>query len=138
MSVIEEHKEKRRALGRGLDSLLPSGPRLATASAPPPAVMPPPIVPGAAIPVPEVAEMRSARPADDAVHQIALDLIDQARNLIDSIKCGIMSAKRAPKITIDGPHIARLAAKPAGVIFIGPIFPDVDSLRAQMRFVRIA
>jgi ParB family chromosome partitioning protein len=76
MSVIEEHKEKRRALGRGLDSLLPSGPRLATASAPPPAVMPPPIVPGAAIPVPEVAEMRSARPADDAVHQIALDLID--------------------------------------------------------------
>jgi hypothetical protein len=39
MSVIEEHKEKRRALGRGLDSLLPSGPRLATASAPPPVIL---------------------------------------------------------------------------------------------------
>jgi ParB family transcriptional regulator, chromosome partitioning protein len=76
MSVIEEHKEKRRALGRGLDSLLPSGPRLATASVPPPAVMPPPIVSAAAIAVPEVAEMRAARPADDAVHQIALDRID--------------------------------------------------------------
>ena len=39
MSAIEEHKEKRRALGRGLDSLLPSGPRLATAPVPTPAVM---------------------------------------------------------------------------------------------------
>ena len=44
MSAIEEHKEKRRALGRGLDSLLPSGPRLATAAVPAPAVMPPPVV----------------------------------------------------------------------------------------------
>jgi ParB family chromosome partitioning protein len=44
MSAIEEHKEKRRALGRGLDSLLPSGPRLATATVPAPAVMPPPVV----------------------------------------------------------------------------------------------
>src|SRR5205814_6902742 len=34
MSAVEEHKpvEKRRALGRGLDSLLPSGPRVVTAS----------------------------------------------------------------------------------------------------------
>ena len=34
MAVIEEHKpiEKRRALGRGLDSLLPSGPRVVTPS----------------------------------------------------------------------------------------------------------
>lgn len=76
MSVIEEHKEKRRALGRGLDSLLPSGPRLATASVPPPAVISPPIVPGAAIPVAEIAERRAALPDDNAVHQIALDLID--------------------------------------------------------------
>ena len=38
MAVIEEHKpvEKRRALGRGLDSLLPSGPRVVT----PPVVIP--------------------------------------------------------------------------------------------------
>ena len=43
MSAIEEHKpaEKRRALGRGLDSLLPSGPRVVAAA---PAVMPPPVV----------------------------------------------------------------------------------------------
>jgi ParB family transcriptional regulator, chromosome partitioning protein len=39
MAVAEEHKpvEKRRALGRGLESLLPSGPRVV----PPPAVNPP-------------------------------------------------------------------------------------------------
>src|SRR6266700_2046 len=43
MSAVEEHKpaEKRRALGRGLDSLLPSGPRVVAA----PAVMPHPAVP---------------------------------------------------------------------------------------------
>src|SRR6184192_1789014 len=52
MAAIEEHKpaEKRRALGRGLDSLLPSGPRVvaaapASATAAPPAhVLPPPVV----------------------------------------------------------------------------------------------
>jgi len=35
MAAIEEHKpaEKRRALGRGLDSLLPSGPRVVTSAA---------------------------------------------------------------------------------------------------------
>src|ERR1041385_2579598 len=55
MSAVEEHKpvEKRRALGRGLDSLLPSGPRIVTAAPaaartgeagpdiPPPVVIPP-------------------------------------------------------------------------------------------------
>src|SRR5438105_6499064 len=53
MSAIEEHKpvEKRRVLGRGLDSLLPAGPRVVAAS---PAVMPPPAaVPG------EIAELHA-------------------------------------------------------------------------------
>ncbi len=71
MAAIEEQKapEKRRALGRGLDSLLPSGPRVLTATAP--AVMPPPA------PTPtHVAEMQ-ARAEGDAVEQIPLDLIDE-------------------------------------------------------------
>src|SRR6202140_4438589 len=56
MAAIEEHKpaEKRRALGRGLDSLLPSGPRVvaaAPATAVSPAVVPPPVVPGSVAPV---------------------------------------------------------------------------------------
>jgi len=66
MSAIEEHKEKRRALGRGLDSLLPSGPRLATATVPAPAVMPPPVViptvPGAEPSTPvDIGEIHAAR-----------------------------------------------------------------------------
>ncbi len=82
MAAIEEHKstEKRRALGRGLDSLLPSGPRVVTAPAP--AVMPPPA------PVPaRVAEIQ-ARAEGDVVEQIPLDLIDenpyQTRRSFDS------------------------------------------------------
>jgi ParB family transcriptional regulator, chromosome partitioning protein len=56
MAAIEEHKpaEKRRALGRGLDSLLPSGPRVVTAApatAVAPAVVPPQVVPGSVAPV---------------------------------------------------------------------------------------
>jgi ParB family transcriptional regulator, chromosome partitioning protein len=82
MSAIEGHKpaEKRRALGRGLDALLPSGPRLATATVPTPAAMPP-VVSGAAVPAPataaEVTELRPGAPRADAVQQIALELIDK-------------------------------------------------------------
>ena len=55
MAAIEEHKpaEKRRALGRGLDSLLPSGPRVVAAApgtAVSPAVVPPQVVPGSVAP----------------------------------------------------------------------------------------
>jgi ParB family chromosome partitioning protein len=89
MSVIEEHKEKRRALGRGLDSLLPSGPRLATAPVPPPAVIPPSSVPGAAAGAAEVAEIRAALRTGEVVQQIALDLIDhnpyQTRTKFDEV-----------------------------------------------------
>src|SRR5260221_1721331 len=76
MSAIEEHKpaEKRRALGRGLDSLLPSGPRLATATVPPPAVMPPPSAHASHVPV---AELRPSPAAGDAVQLIELDRIDE-------------------------------------------------------------
>ena len=66
MPVIEEHKptEKRRALGRGLDSLLPSGPRVL-----------PPLAPPA---VPRAAERASAAAADgERVAEIPLELIDE-------------------------------------------------------------
>src|SRR5689334_2409245 len=74
MSAVEEHKpvEKRRALGRGLDSLLPAGPRIvSSASAATPAVVPDPVViPAAApsiappqlTPIPgEIAEIHAGR-----------------------------------------------------------------------------
>jgi ParB family transcriptional regulator, chromosome partitioning protein len=68
---IEEQKlpEKRRALGRGLDSLLPSGPRVVTAAAP--AVMPPPA------PANAFVGAMQARAEGDVVEQIPLDLIDE-------------------------------------------------------------
>jgi ParB family chromosome partitioning protein len=70
VAAIEEHKatEKRRALGRGLDSLLPSGPRVVASAA---AVMPPPAVVSG-----RVTEMQ-ARAEGDVVEQIPLDLIDE-------------------------------------------------------------
>jgi ParB family chromosome partitioning protein len=89
VAAIEEHKptEKRRALGRGLDSLLPSGPRVVSAApaiavTPGPAIVPQPsAVPG------EIAELHGAAGREksppththqgDVVEQIALDLIDE-------------------------------------------------------------
>ena len=73
MAAIEEPKEKdkRRALGRGLDSLLPSGPR--AVAAPAPAGMPHPapvVVTG------RVAELQ-ARSEGDVVEQIPLDRIEE-------------------------------------------------------------
>ncbi len=66
----ERPADKRRALGRGLDSLLPGGPRMVTAAAP-----------GASAPASEdhggiVAEIQAAAAPRDAVMQIRLDRID--------------------------------------------------------------
>src|SRR6266699_1613680 len=71
MSAVEEHKpaEKRRALGRGLDSLLPSGPRVVAAAAP--TVMPAPGVAPA-----NTVELQ-ARAEGDVVEQFPHDLIDE-------------------------------------------------------------
>src|SRR5437879_3958154 len=70
MAAIEEHKpvEKRRALGRGLDSLLPAGPRVVAAAAP--GIMPP------AAAISEHTPER-LRPEGDLVEQIPLDLVDE-------------------------------------------------------------
>src|SRR5581483_7983845 len=68
MSAIEEAKpvEKRRALGRGLDSLLPSGPRMVPNTA---VAMAPAAAPGK-------AEIHP-RAEGDVVEHISLDLIDE-------------------------------------------------------------
>lgn len=62
MAAIEEHKpvEKRRALGRGLESLLPSGPRVVAAApttAVAPVVIPAAVAPVIAEPGPELVPM---------------------------------------------------------------------------------
>jgi ParB family transcriptional regulator, chromosome partitioning protein len=109
MSAVEEHKpvEKRRALGRGLDSLLPAGPRVVAAAAP--VVMPTPVaVPQDPSALPgEIAEIHAGRekspptsldqaatrtgvsaPHGQEIIEIPLDLIDenpyQTRRTFDS------------------------------------------------------
>jgi ParB family chromosome partitioning protein len=101
MAAIEEHKpaEKRRALGRGLDSLLPSGPRVvspgsAAAAASSPVVIPPqPMAPAGPAIVPpypatssgsagagtrtEPAPSLATGTRGQEVIEIALDLIDE-------------------------------------------------------------
>jgi len=107
MSAVEEHKpaEKRRALGRGLDSLLPAGPRVVTAAPPiaasaiPGPVAIPSIAPQSPVPA-EIAEIHAGREQSppkpsldgapgvgtqqvetgaqgDVVRQVPLDLIDE-------------------------------------------------------------
>ena len=81
MAAIEEHKpaEKRRALGRGLDSLLPSGPRVVSSG---PAIVPQPAAtsgaeqPTRTEPGPSPSNGVSA-PRGQEVVEIPLDLIDE-------------------------------------------------------------
>ena len=96
MAAIEEHKpaEKRRALGRGLDSLLPSGPRAvpsgpATAVASAPVVIPPQVGTSAGpaiVPPPPATtsiggeagtRTEVSAPHGQEIFEIALDLIDE-------------------------------------------------------------
>lgn len=103
MSAVEEHKpvEKRRALGRGLDSLLPAGPRVVP-SAPSartgvsephgPAVVPPPVViPGAvASAAPprepaEIAEIHAAREISPSQRRGEVGHADSEPNVLQEI-----------------------------------------------------
>jgi ParB family chromosome partitioning protein len=112
MGAVEEHKapEKRRALGRGLDSLLPAGPRVvaaAPAGAPAPAVMPPPIViPTAAGSAgPPVVVPEAAPPVGEASPVAVPEVIDELHAGVDhrksasknpSASLGISAAGSAP------------------------------------------
>jgi ParB family chromosome partitioning protein len=119
MGAVEEHKapEKRRALGRGLDSLLPAGPRVvaaAPAAAPAPAVMPPPIViptvAGSA--VPPVVVLEAAPPVGEASPVAVPAVIDELHAGVDrksasknpSASRGISAAGSAPaeRLNSDG------------------------------------
>src|SRR5712692_2590850 len=49
-----------------------------------------------------------------------------------------MTAERTPEITVNRTEIAGLATKAPSVFCVGPLFPDVYALRAQVGFVRIS
>src|ERR1051326_8217257 len=69
--------------------------------------------------------------------RIRFDLLDQARNLIDAVAFRIMATERSPEVTVDWAHVTRLPPKSARVLPVGPLFPDIDSLLAQVCFVRV-
>src|SRR5713226_2721868 len=49
-----------------------------------------------------------------------------------------MATKGTPEIAVNRTEIAGLATKAPRVFFVGPFLPDVHSLRAQVRLVRVA
>jgi len=149
MSAIEDQKpiEKRRALGRGLDSLLPSGPRVVAATAP--AVMPPPTAAPS-----QVVELQ-ARAEGDVVEQIPLDLIGEnpyqtrrtfdpaaLKELAESIKASGLAQPIVVRPGVNGRYVLVLgerrcrASKLAGKTTVSAIVrPLGDEQAAEMTIV---
>jgi ParB family transcriptional regulator, chromosome partitioning protein len=127
MGAVEEHKpvEKRRALGRGLDSLLPAGPRIvSSASAAAAAVVPPPVVPASSPSVPP--PNGSAAPAEIAeIH--AGSHFSQKRGEVghpnESLSSGT-SARTEPALSlskgVSEPHGQEVIDIPLGLIDENP------------------
>jgi ParB family chromosome partitioning protein len=128
--------EKRKALGRGLSSLLPGAPRVVPPPAGTPAHIPapPPPTNGTSAVVPDIHAQVERQPADGAILEIALDLIDnnpyqtrgifredELRELAESIKVSgviqpvvVRPAKEGRYVLITGERrcrASRLAGK---------------------------
>src|SRR5260221_32302 len=69
--------------------------------------------------------------------RIGFDLINQTRNLIDTVAFRISSAEGTPEIAVHRAEVARGAAKPRGVLGVSPFLPNVHASLAQVCFVRI-
>jgi ParB family transcriptional regulator, chromosome partitioning protein len=142
-TTAEKTVDKRRALGRGLDSLLPSGPRVVTGTAATAAVLP-------------ELHAQAARPeSGDAVMRIALDQIDEnpyqtrksfdpaaLRELADSIRASGVVQPIVVRPKPDGRFALILgerrcrAAKQAGQTEISAIVRRVsDQQAAEMTIV---
>src|SRR5436305_1854426 len=150
--------EKRKALGRGLSSLLPGAPRVVAATSPGPAVhapVPPPVISGTSAVVPEVHAQVERQPADGDILEIALDLIDnnpyqtrgifredELRQLADSIKVSgviqpvvVRPAHDGRYVLITGERRCR-ASKLAGKVKIPAILRVVsDEQAAEMTII---
>src|SRR6266566_3643107 len=153
MAAIEEHKpiEKRRALGRGLDSLLPAGPRVVAAAAP--AVMPSAASAAISEHMPE-----RLRPEGDLVEQIPLELIDEnpyqtRRNfdpaalneLADSIRASGLAQPIVVRPGADGRYVLVLgerrcrASKLAGMTIVENLQrQDLNCLEQSQAFARLS
>jgi ParB family transcriptional regulator, chromosome partitioning protein len=108
MSAVEEHKpaEKRRALGRGLDSLLPAGPRIvSSASAATPAVVPDPVVIPAA--TPSIAPSQSTPiPGEIAEIHAGREKSPPKQGPSTALGISAVGSTRAERLNLDGAPIA--------------------------------
>src|ERR1051326_5609165 len=48
-----------------------------------------------------------------------------------------MPAKRPPEVTVNRSEVSLVASEPAGVFYVRPLFPNVHTPRAQVRFVGV-
>src|SRR6266436_496913 len=69
--------------------------------------------------------------------RVRFDFLNQARNLIDAVRVGIVPAEGTPEVTVHGPKIAGLATKTLRVLCVSPFLPDVHAARAQILFVGV-
>ena len=69
---------------------------------------------------------------------IRLNLVDQPRDLIDAVAFWVVTAERAPEISVDRAKVTSFASEAARVFIVSPFLPNIHTARAQVRFVRIA
>lgn len=120
MAAVEEHKpaEKRRALGRGLDSLLPSGPRV-VASAPAPVVTPganshvAPMVPPILIPT-----QGSSAVAPPAPPEVGPELVPPSSSPV--VPAEIAELQAAARTGVSAPHGQEIIEIPLDLIDENP------------------
>src|SRR5215510_5941615 len=69
--------------------------------------------------------------------RIGANLVQEIRDLVDTVLLRIITAERAPEITIDWSKISRRPSKLCSVFFVGPLGPDIDPASAQVCLARI-
>src|SRR5690349_5082601 len=114
MSAVEEHKpaEKRRALGRGLDSLLPSGPRIVNSptAVPAPPVIPPSIAPQAKTEPTEIySHARRDSDNETGVPRVSPNMRDLGTTVLEIPLDLIDENPYQPRRTFDESALAELA-----------------------------
>src|ERR1041385_3281348 len=62
----------------------------------------------------------------------------QPRDLIDAVAFWVVTAERAPEISVDRAKVTSFASEAARVFIVSPFLPNIHTARAQVRFVRIA
>src|SRR2546423_10025956 len=79
-----------------------------------------------------------ARDDEAARVRVVPNLAYEARDLVNAVARGVVAAVRAPEVAVHGAEVALRATEALRMLLVGPLLPDVNALRAQGRFVRVA